>query len=88
MFQSVSLWFAGVQHPVLSCVEKNTEKVITDLYCSDIIGAGLELKRACNIQKCLERYARLFPKIPSYFVNFHHGSEGIFLITCCSGPFS
>lgn len=48
----------GVQNPVLSCVEKNSEKILTDLYCSDIIGAGVELKRACNVQDCNQRYVR------------------------------
>ena len=46
---------SGVQHPVLACVEKNSEKILTDLYCSDIIGSGIELKRACNIQDCKQR---------------------------------
>ena len=46
----------GVQHPVLACVERNSGKTLTDLYCSDIIGVGMELKRACNVEACSKRY--------------------------------
>jgi len=47
----------GVQRPVFACVERNSGKTLTNLYCSDIIGVGMELKRACNVEACIRRYS-------------------------------
>eukprot|EP00795_Rhopilema_esculentum_P005025 gene5025-133_t len=45
----------GVQQSIPTCYEKRSERIITDLYCNDIIGG--ELARVCNTQQCTERYS-------------------------------